>query len=216
MSRASLTTAAAAMGAFSTSQVQAQTARGEDVDIALLKHRSLLVKTKARQAAKKRRLRRALPRPRMPMPKLTPRSSAPPKPRRIRSSSRLIALTDLERLTELDRSTVGRNMKVLRRMGRVALTSGPIDVSIGSLLPKRTAGLWRRVSFGRQLKRVSKPIWASRSRGNFGRCSIVCSIFGGSAGHLLAEKTYSRGIGDNIDRTLISGRIEEQSAMRKS
>jgi hypothetical protein len=37
------------MGAFSTSQVQAQTAGGADVDITLLKQQSLLVKTKARQ-----------------------------------------------------------------------------------------------------------------------------------------------------------------------
>lgn len=59
------------------------------------------------------------------------------------------ALTELGRLTELDRSTIGRNVKVLERMGLVAPRRGSDQ---RELLVALTKG-------GRRALTIGEPLW---------------------------------------------------------
>lgn len=62
-----------------------------------------------------------------------------------------ISLTELGQLTELDRSTVGRNVRVLERMGMVRTGRGTLDQreAIVSLTPA-----------GHDCMAAARPIWA--------------------------------------------------------
>jgi DNA-binding MarR family transcriptional regulator len=60
-----------------------------------------------------------------------------------------ISLTDLGEKMELDRSTVGRNMKVMERMGLVALTTGE----------DQREALLSLTDAGRELLERGNPIW---------------------------------------------------------
>ena len=76
-----------------------------------------------------------------------------------------VSLTELGRLAELDRSTVGRNVKALQGLGFVGLGSPRISAR----RRWRDTGRNRRAAagrlrFGRRLSAVSKPRWAPRAR----------------------------------------------------
>ncbi len=62
-----------------------------------------------------------------------------------------LSLTDLSRLAELDRSTVGRNVKVLQREGLVRVTSGQDQRE--ALLELEPKGL--------DIVNRGKPLWAT-------------------------------------------------------
>jgi DNA-binding MarR family transcriptional regulator len=60
-----------------------------------------------------------------------------------------LALTEFGRLTELDRSTIGRNVKVLERMGLVALRAGDDRRESVAVLSKA----------GRRILASGAPLW---------------------------------------------------------
>ncbi len=73
--------------------------------------------------------------------------------RKIERSGRL-SLSELGRLASLDRSTVGRNVKVLRRMGL-------IEIGLGDDHREATVTLAEK---GRAVLRIGAPLWDAAQR----------------------------------------------------
>lgn len=65
-----------------------------------------------------------------------------------------VSLSELGRLAELDRSTIGRNVKILRRMGLARVTSGADHREATVALEER----------GRAALREGAPLWAEAQR----------------------------------------------------
>ena len=74
--------------------------------------------------------------------------------RRIQGAGTAASLTELARLAELDRSTVGRNVKVLERMGLLAETEAGDRRETTIMLTEA----------GREAVRRARPLWEEAQR----------------------------------------------------
>jgi DNA-binding MarR family transcriptional regulator len=82
-----------------------------------------------------------------------------------------VSLTELGRMTDLDRSTVGRNVKVLERMGLVRVAAGSDQREATVTLDDA----------GHDVLRFGAPLWAGAQR------KIEASLSPATAAHLLAS-----------------------------